>query len=326
MTKLYTWWNNHIHANNIKEAWKIKAEEKWLAVARFFNHATWHAIDPSTIMLSTTWSDGRFENKAHPGVKSNFELQLITSSNHESEKVNSLITQMRDLVGFNLENIEHKRLWEDQLCAYKNNQDLIFPTRMFDSVAFFDPSSIRSELLKWVSQEIIADKRLTKKMLDRYHFHTRIMASWKDKYHWETYNSYNVESWEFYYNPEWNLYSVKNGPLRYVQYMLAVALMRYIHDSKSHPDFVEKLPTNIIERLQFIKDSSLTIKTHEEIDRMIEIYEFFLHIYHEMQYRHFSENITDFIIEDRDVLKDIRDMLNCLQHGCKIGQFFILKK
>lgn len=45
-----------------------------------------------------------------------------------------------------------------------------------------------------------------------------------------------------------------------------------------------------------------------------------------MQYRHFSENITDFIIEDRDVLKDIRDMLNCLQHGCKIGQFFILKK
>lgn len=60
--------------------------------------------------------------------------------------------------------------------------------------------------------------------------------------------------------------------------MLAVALMRYIHDSKSHPDFVEKLPTNIIERLQFIKDSSLTIKTHEEIDRMIEIYEFFLHI------------------------------------------------
>jgi hypothetical protein len=50
-----------------------------------------------------------------------------------------------------------------------------------------------------------------------------------------------------------------------------------------------------------------------ELQTLQEIYEFFLHLYHEMQYRHFSEGETDFIIEDRDVLRDIRDMIACLR-------------
>ena len=244
MRKLDTSWNHQKHVKNIKEAWINKVQEKTKVLGRFFDEEIDHIIDPSSIMLSTTWSDGRFENKAHPWVRSNLELQLITTIDHNPEKVDELISRIRDLVGFNIENIEHKKMWIDTLNLYNNKPELVFPTRFFDSIAFFDPSSIRSKLLEWISEEIIWNGKLTSKMYDRFRAHKVTMDTWEDKFHGKSYKSYDLDAWEFHYDPENFIYGVKNWPLRYVQYLLAVSLMRYIRDTKLHPWFLDILPTN----------------------------------------------------------------------------------
>ncbi len=115
---------------------------------------------------------------------------------------------------------------------------------------------------------------------------------------------------------------MKNGPLRYVQYLLAVSLMRYIRDGKIHPSFMDELPPNINDRLTFIQDNSLTRKNPEEVEHLKEIYTFFLYMYHEMQYRHFSEGVTHFVVSDKDMLTNIKEMISCLQSAYKIEQFY----
>lgn len=217
-------------------------------------------------------------------------------------------------------------MWVDSLSLYNNDPDLVFPTRFFDSVPFFDASSIRSSLLRGISDEIMSDGRLSSKMYDRFRVHRRTMETGTDKFRWREYRSYDLDDGTFYYDPESSIFWVKNWPLRYVQYMLATWLMRWIRDSKSHPDFLDELPTSIIDRLVFIQENALSSKKRVEIERLREIYEFFLHLYHEMQYRHFSEWVTDFIVEDRDVLRDIRDMLVCLRDAYKIEQFYPVKR
>lgn len=258
-------------------------------------------------------------------MRSNLELQLVTTAEHNSEQIDRLVEKMRDLVGFNLENIEIKRMGVDSLSLYNNDPDLVFPTRLFDSVPFFDPASLRSVLLRGVSDEIIADGRLSSKMYDRFRAHRKMMETGGDRFRWVEYRAYDMQEWVLHYDPENYIFWVKNWPLRYVQYMLAVWLMRYIRDSKSHPGFMDELPTSVIDRLLFIRDNALSSKTEWELERLREMYEFFLHLYHEMQYRHFSEWETTFVIEDRDILRDIRDMLACLKDAYKIDQFYPIK-
>jgi hypothetical protein len=326
MRKIDVSWNHQKHRENIKTAWLLKINEKRALFWRFFNEEIYHILDPKNIMISTTWSDGRLENKAHPWVRSNLELQIVTKNEHETEKVNELVERIEDLVWKNIENIEHKKLGIDAISLYNNNPDLVFPTRFFDSVTFFDPSMIRSILLEWMSREIISTWKLSSKMYDRFRIHKKTMETGIDKFHWVAYEWFNINTWVIRYDPLNNVFGIKNWPLRYVQYLLAVALMRHIRDSKMHPKFMDILPTHISDRLDFIYANWLSAKNKSELSTLQSIYEFFLHVYHEMQYRHFSEWATEFIIEDHDILKEIQTMLNCLNQAYKIEQFYPVKK
>ena len=98
--------------------------------------------------------------------------------------------------------------------------------------------------------------------------------------------------------------------------------MRYIRDEKTHPSFMDELPPNINDRLTFIRDNSLTRKNSDEVECLKNIYTFFLYMYHEMQYRHFSEGATHFVVSDKDMLSNIREMTLCLESAYKIEQFY----
>ena len=326
MRKIDVSWNHRKHRENIKEAGLLKVNEKRALFWRFFNEDVYHILNPESIMISTTWSDGRLENKAHPWVRSNLELQIVTTVEHDREKVSGLIERFKDLIGKNIENIEHKRLGIDTISIYNNSPDLVFPTRFLDSATFFDPSWIRSTLLKRMTEEIASDGKLSSKMYDRFRAHKRTMLTGIDKFHWKSYRGFDIDTWILNYDPLRNIYGIKNWPLRYVQYLLAVAFMRYIRDSKTPPWFIDILPTHIFDRIEFISIHSLSTKNKNELSTLQSIYEFFLHIYHEMQYRHFSEWATEFIIEDSSIRKDIQIMLDCLDQAYKIEQFYPVKK
>lgn len=64
--------------------------------------------------------------------------------------------------------------------------------------------------------------------------------------------------------------------------------MRRIRDH-GHPPFADSLPTNIIERLDFIQSNRMTSMNSDEIVNLQYMYAFFLNMHHEMQYRNMAE-------------------------------------
>jgi hypothetical protein len=104
---------------------------------------------------------------------------------------------------------------------------------------------------------------------------------------------------------------VKMGPLRVIQYSIALGLMRRIRDHGKHPGFIDELPRNIPERLDFLLDNNLTTLSRDQIIRLQYTYEFFLKMYHQMQYENFTTGATNFTV-DRDTLSDIKAMLSLL--------------
>lgn len=320
MRKLDISWNHRKHVKNIKNAWQDRAAEKARLIRAVLDDNP--KGTEQIVWVYTTWSDGRFENKAHPWVKSNLELQLYVRGKVSSEQADQFMRLIRDRVDFALENLEVKNLDTDSVILYRGHPDLIFPTRTWDSVRLYWTHEWNDGISRALSAEIMENPKFSTKFSDRLRTHRLIMETGEDRYKGEKLRSYNLEEWTFFYNPEDFQFAVKNGPLRYVQYLLAIALMRYIRDKKEHPAFMSELPTNVIDRLEFIANESLTKKNTDEINTLRDIYAFFLYLYHEVQYRHFSESETEFILEDRDKLRDIRDMLDFLRWSIKVGDFF----
>ncbi len=113
---------------------------------------------------------------------------------------------------------------------------------------------------------------------------------------------------------------MKPGPLRVIQYALALALARLIRDN-GHPPFIAEIPKNIVDRLDYIRANKLTTMAPDEIENLKYIYAFFLNIHHEMQYRNLILGHTAFALSD-DVLQDMREMLELLQETMTPDKFF----
>ncbi len=87
--------------------------------------------------------------------------------------------------------------------------------------------------------------------------------------------------------------------------------MRKINHLGKHPDFIDKMPKNIPERLDFLIDENLTMLSRKQVHELQYIYRFFLKMYHQMQYENFTTNATTFSV-DRDTLSDVKSMLSLL--------------
>ena len=87
--------------------------------------------------------------------------------------------------------------------------------------------------------------------------------------------------------------------------------MRKIRDFGAHPSFVNELPKNISDRLDFLLDHNLTHMSKAQVEGLQYTYRFFLKMYHQMQYENFTTGTTSFTV-DRDTLTDIKAMLSLL--------------
>lgn len=147
-----------------------------------------------------------------------------------------------------------------------------------------------------------------------------------DHIHGQDYVSYNLDEGFVYFNPQSSIHGFKNGPLRYMQYTLVLALLRYFRDTLDQPEFLFNLTANIIERLDFIKEHKLTKKNALEIAELQNVYAEFLFLYHTMQYEYHTMGTTVFEIADSSDRKLLQEMLTLLQDACKVQDFFPVKK
>jgi hypothetical protein len=113
----------------------------------------------------------------------------------------------------------------------------------------------------------------------------------------------------------------KAGPLRVVQYSLAYALVRRIRDTQTHPLFVKDIPTNIIDRLAFLKTEGLTRHSEKDIRELQYMYGYFLKLHHDIQYLHLMSGGTEFFLNPDDA-KDIKAMLEAVLQLTKPEDFY----
>ncbi len=285
-------------------------------IRRQFNTLAWaYGIDDTSWIL-TTWSDGRNENKPHPWVDSNIEFTFIG----EKRSTLKLAEVVRESFSHIIDGDDFKDPNLDSIICFNNDPHLVFPTRIWDAQELL--WNHLSWLKKRVSNEIIlSPKNTIANMVDRLRWYKKSMKTGVQIFHGKKDALIDIEKGLINFNPWENILSIKTGPLRVMQYTLALALMRRIRDTKLHPPFMDTLPTNIVDRFWYISENKLTKFNADEIANLQYIYAFFLWLYHEMQYKYTIYNDTQFQVEN-DVMKDIRAMLELIQNTFLPDKFY----
>ena len=82
--------------------------------------------------------------------------------------------RIQETATFIIANIELKNISTDSLSLYKNNTDLVFPTRVWDSYRLWGDSKMDSMVREIISAEIINNPHLVQKFSDRLRSHAHI--------------------------------------------------------------------------------------------------------------------------------------------------------
>lgn len=302
--------------DTIKQSWIARNDR----IAKFFSGMNdLSSATAEDFSILTTWSDGRLENKPFAWVDSNIELVFVAWI---AIPIEIIAKDVASKVSFALDNAETKTIGIDKFLLYQNNPDLVFPTRVWDSICLYGCNEIELLMKETLSREIISHPASAGSFLKRLEQHKKMLKTGEWVFKWHKYKLYDLNTWVINYDPLNHNSSVKGWPLRVVQYTLALALMRYIRDTAKHPGFVAELPQNIVDRLEYLKANWLTKLNTHDIDEIKYIYAFFLNLYHELQYKYFKYQETNFVIEDEATLQDMRNMLEALKGLLKLENIF----
>ncbi len=297
-----------------RQAWEERIDRMSRAVEQILTVDSW-------LSVFTTGSDGRLENKSYDSVDSNPELSVYTNSYISEREREEIVRKLRNWFNRALDYVEVRNPSRDTpLIVHNGNPNLIFPTRIWDNRMLLWEIASRKTLLGTLSDEIIANPDYSRKFYHRLRNHKSIMFTGKQVFQWEEKKLVDTSEWIIRFDPKNGLFWVKPWPLRVIQYTLALWLMRRIRDH-GHPPFADSLPTNIIERLDFIQSNRMTSMNSDEIVNLQYMYAFFLNMHHEMQYRNMAEWKTTFSVAS-DVLQDMEEMLECLQKTISPDKFF----
>ena len=112
---------------------------------------------------------------------------------------------------------------------------------------------------KEVSNEILKNKNLIEHFRKKVWEIRNILNEGKDNFKWEIKTQYDLDKGILYFSPQNYIEWVKMWPLRLVQYSYALSLMRKIRDSWTHLEFIEKIPTNMLDRLDFLLNEFIAL-------------------------------------------------------------------
>lgn len=273
--------------------------------------------------ILTTGSDWRLENKPFfDDVTSFLDIVLVApNTTLNVSRVSDLLQLMQETASFVINDVEIK--WpEDSLSLYKNERNRVYPTRIFDAFSLLGDEKLLNELKNAVIQEIADNNGIARRFADYLRVHKNVLKNHAFKIHWEETREFDLNEWIIYFDPQNHTFSVKTWPLRVVQYSLALALFRKIRDSW-HQDigFINTLPANICERLDFLLDNDLTNMSQGEVEELKFIYSYFLKIYHDLQYSYFGSWDTAYNV-DKDSLQDIKKMMSFLSDTLSVDRIF----
>lgn len=306
-------YSEKVKTNAQERVQRVQSSLKWIMKKR-----RWF----KKMLVCTFWSDWRYENKSHEWLKSNVDLLVVVDKSINilnPEEVNLSVRTPQQLarivranVSFVIDDLEVKDTEEDSMVLCNNNPNLVFPTIIWDSLNLWGNRNIFEKLKSLVSEEIVANPKLCQSFAKRLTYHKKVLSDWNVVFKWKALSYHDLEKQLLFYNPKNDNEWLKLWPLRVIQYSLALALMRKIRNLWYHPLFIDFMPTNILERLDFLVERNLTRISKNEIEEIKFIYAYFLKLYHQMQFENHFSWTTEFHIS-RDDKKDIWLMLSYLR-------------
>lgn len=295
----YSSYNEHLIAFNRSFQNRISSDLK-----KLFNKDKGFSIN-------TTGSDGRLEK----GPVSPIEVLVLKRDNDFEEINNKLKEYICTYNGKNVFNkyLEQKNINQDPLykCIVKDNEnkliEFISPNRIFDMRFIYGDNYIFSDALDIFNLELKSSKgkNLLKMLKKRVKEHTEINLSGKQEFKGNKIDHYCFNKGLVFYNPDENIWSFKQGPLRVIQYTLIKDMLKKIRQNFPK-EIIFNLPKNVVEKLNRLEVEGLTNISSMELNDLTDSYKYFTHLYHKSQF-----------LYERDKLKEMFFDVNEVKERCK---------
>lgn len=269
------------------------------------------------IAVTTTGSDGRLEKCP----LSPMEIRVYGEGEDLKEStylIGEYVSKEEKIKIFG-EYIEPKDLSNNRMSYLDKSTEngrtlLLSPNRFFDSEILFQQGDAYKKASKKFVGELRENKchsilsRLKKKSKE----YKSVTISGKQKWGKAILNHYDLEQGVAFYDPEHKLWSVKQGPLRLVQFSLVKDLVRKIRENNSDSSLFLNLPKNTIEKISRIEAERMTPLSSAEINDLSDCYKFFLHLYHKSQFCYVQngEKLVEFDS------KEVGERCNTLERIC----------
>lgn len=147
---------------------------------------------------------------------------MIHTDDIERQKVADQIErQIQEKTRYIMDDIEFRKINDDSMIFYRNDSNLIFPTRIWDMHAVAGDSNLRTRSLQQSIQEIQLNRKAIERLQDRLIYHRKITRNGGANFHGEYQQAIDYSAGKVNFIPKHNP-SIKSGPLRVVQYSLAL--------------------------------------------------------------------------------------------------------
>jgi len=264
--------------------------------------------------FATTGSDGRWEKK---GVETSPLEAIVLIDPVQKEVASTIEHHLLDASVNNKKifgDVEVKFLAPELLPYFRNNAEKMessWPTRMFDARSLDSRSGyVLAEAKALISQAIVdpvhgknMQYRLRKNFIQ---YRSICQKKGKGRFGGRDLAHFDVEEGMMYFDREGMIQtgSVKFGPLRAIQLFLAYKFVKALRDQPMSADDMQhhlvSLPTDIRGKLSYLSSTQVQEETPEvflpmeakDIQRMAELYRYFLFHYYLSEYAYAEEGKT----------------------------------
>ncbi len=278
----------------------------------------------------TVGSDARYENWA-----SRVEVVLLKGHDCEEGTLSALkdyITSEERAKYFDpvveVKELSSEKPLYKSFIPRENEEDLVLfsPYRLMEGKTLYgDPEILREAKLLLAEELAIGKNRSTiKRIRNHVKAHAKVTETGAQEYGDNVLMHFDLKAGISYYDPELQIWSFKQGPLRLVQYTLArdiTSILREIaqeipHDEIFSNDEVHQLmflPQNTVSKLQKLQGMVYVVPSVQDMFDIMDSYVFFLKLYHISQSHFISEgeSVTEF-----SESKEIKERLEFLLDKC----------
>jgi len=238
--------------------------------------------------IGTIGSDGRLEKGPGSLVE---VIQFCDGSARLGvrEILESMVTEdNRNIFEPRIErkNITTDSMSESTITFADNEVKLISPNRVFDTHFLYGNEETHVRAKQKLAEQLVSSraKGVYEKIGDKVRQHRKITETGMQSYKGDPIQHYDISQGVATYDPKRGLWSFKQGPLRYAQFVLVRDQIRTIRDGSANA--VLMLPTNTVDKMNAIEVQGMSQVPSENFADAADCYKFFLWQYHRSQAAH----------------------------------------